>query len=33
MKSLDEKEGGSLVESQASCNTKQGPNVIQRKKV
>jgi hypothetical protein len=27
-KSLDEKEGGSLVESQGGFNTKQGPNVI-----
>jgi hypothetical protein len=31
-KSSDEKEGGSLVESQGGCNTKQGPNVIQRKR-
>jgi hypothetical protein len=28
MKSLDEKEGGSLVESQGGFNTKQGLNVI-----
>jgi hypothetical protein len=31
-KSLYEKEGGSLVDSQGGCNTKQAPNVIQRKR-